>query len=118
MALIEYATEGAKRVSPRGRCHRRRCNKECTGKGIVHAPARTLIEGASEGAEEVRQGGRSEGCVKRHQECCSCIVNKKGFQTKKKRFVKRPPYQLPLSVHWDINGHMYTSKVGPESPHR
>ena len=42
----EYVSEGAEGVCPRGRLQQHGRNKECTGEGAVHAPARRLKEGA------------------------------------------------------------------------
>ena len=43
----------------RGRFQQRGRNKECTGEGAVHAPARTLKECAIEGADSANANG---GC--------------------------------------------------------
>ena len=51
----ECASEGTKGVCPRGCFQQRGRNKECTGEGAVHAPARTLKECASEGADRARK---------------------------------------------------------------
>ena len=53
----ECGGEGAEGVCPRGRLQQRERNKECTGEGAVHAPARTLKECASEGADSANANG-------------------------------------------------------------
>ena len=55
----ECASEGAEGVCPRGRFQQRGRNKECTGEGALHAPARMLKECASEGADSANANG---GC--------------------------------------------------------
>ena len=55
----ECGSEGAEGVCARGRFQQCGRNKECTGEGVLHAPARTLKECASQGAESANG---NEGC--------------------------------------------------------
>ena len=65
----ENASEGAEGVCPRGRFQQRGRNKESTGEGAVHAPARTLKECASEGADSANANG---GCFIKNDGNVNC----------------------------------------------